>query len=63
MMIWFPFSATIQKEENSYVSICPEADVICKGKTIEEAIENLKKEVEKLLGEELSSGFSKIVYC
>ena len=47
MTIWFPFSATIRKEENSYVSICPEADVICRGETVEEAIENLKKEVEK----------------
>jgi len=41
---------------------CPETDIICKGKTVEEAIENLKKEVEKFLGEELSNGFSKIVY-
>ena len=62
MTIWFPFSATILQEGNFYVSICPEADVICKGKTVEEAIENLKKEVEKFLGEELPQGFSKIVY-
>jgi predicted RNase H-like HicB family nuclease len=62
MKIWFPFSATILLEGNFYVSICPETDIICKGKTVEEAIENLKKEVEKFLGEELSNGFSKIVY-
>lgn len=62
MTIWFPFSATIRKEKNSYVSICPEADVICRGETSEEAIANLKKEVEKFLGEELPQGFSKIVY-
>lgn len=62
MTIWFPFSATILQEGNSYVSICPEADVICKGETVEEAIKNLKKEVEKFLGEELSQRFSKIVY-
>jgi predicted RNase H-like HicB family nuclease len=62
MTIWFPFSVTIRKEEDSYISICPEADIICRGKTIEEATENLKKEVEKFLGEELPQGFSKIVY-
>ena len=62
MTIWFPFSATIMKEENIFVSICPEADLICKGKTVEEAVANLKKEVETLLGEELSQGFSRIVY-
>ncbi|AKB13529.1 hypothetical protein MTHERMMSTA1_16550 [Methanosarcina thermophila MST-A1] len=62
MAIWFPFSATIRQEQDFFVSICPEADIICKGNTIEEAIENLKKEVEKFLGEELSQGFSKIVF-
>jgi predicted RNase H-like HicB family nuclease len=62
MKIWFPFSATILREDDIYLSICPEADIICKGETVEEAIENLKKEVEKFLGEELPQGFSKIVY-
>jgi predicted RNase H-like HicB family nuclease len=61
LKIWFPFSATILKED-IYLAICPEADIICRGKTAEEAIENLKKEVEKFLGEELPQGFSKIVY-
>lgn len=62
MKIWFPFSATILKEEKTYISICPETDVISRGETIEEAVENLQKEVEKFLGEELPQGFSKIVY-
>ncbi|HEY3361413.1 MAG TPA: hypothetical protein VGK06_06150 [Methanosarcina sp.] len=62
MKIWFPFSATICQEEDFYISICPEADIICKGKTVEEAIENLKREVEKFLGDELSKGFSKITF-
>ncbi|AKB49684.1 hypothetical protein MSBRW_0431 [Methanosarcina barkeri str. Wiesmoor] len=62
MTIFFPFSATIRYEESFFISICPEADIICKGITIEEAIENLKKEVEKFLGEELSQGFSKIIF-
>ena len=62
MTIWFPFSATIRQEEDFYISICPEADIICKGKTVEEAIENLKREVEKFLGNELPKGFSKITF-
>ncbi|HET8687374.1 MAG TPA: hypothetical protein VFM18_12025 [Methanosarcina sp.] len=62
MTIWFPFSATIRQEENSYISICPEADIVCKGRTIEEAIENLKEEMGKFLGEELSQGFSKVAF-
>lgn len=62
MAILFPFSATIRQEEGLYISICPEADIICKGNTIEEAIENLKDEMEKFLGKELSQGFSKIIF-
>jgi Uncharacterized conserved protein len=62
MKVCFPFSATICQEEDFYISICPEVDIICKGKTIEEAIENLKRDVEKFLGAELSQGFSKIVF-
>ncbi len=62
MTIYFPFSATIRKEENTYISICPEADIVCRGESIEEAVTNLKKEVEQFLEEELPRGFSKIVY-
>jgi predicted RNase H-like HicB family nuclease len=62
MKIWFPFSVTIFREGSLFISICPVADVICKGETAEEAIRKLKEEVEKFLGEELSQGFSKIVY-
>ena len=62
MTIWFPFSVTIRQEEGFYSSICPEADVISKEINIEEAIENLKKEVEKFLGEELPQGFSKLTF-
>ncbi len=62
MTIWFPFSATIRQEEGFYISICPEADIISKGTTIEEAIGNLEKEVEKFLGEKLSQRFSKVIF-
>jgi len=62
MTIWIPFSATILLEGSLFISICPEADVICEGETAEEAIRKLQEEVEKFLGEELPQGFSKIVY-
>jgi predicted RNase H-like HicB family nuclease len=62
MTIRFSFSATILQERDFYVSICPEADITCKGDTIEEALEKLRNEVEKFLGEDLPKGFSKIVY-
>ena len=62
MTIYFPFSVTIRKEENTYISICPEADIVCRGESIEDAVTNLIKEVEQFLGEELPWGFSKIVY-
>jgi hypothetical protein len=59
MTIWFPFSATIRQEEGFYISICPEADIICKGITIEEAIENLKK-VENSSGKNCPRDFRKL---
>ena len=62
MTVWFPFTATILEDENLYISICPEADISCEGQTVGEALEKLKKEVEKFLGEELLQGFSRITY-
>lgn len=46
------FSATIHKEENCYVSWCPELDIASQGKTVEEAIGNLKEAVELYLEDE-----------
>jgi predicted RNase H-like HicB family nuclease len=43
------FSAIIQKEDGWYVSTCPELDVASQGKTVEEAISNLKEAVELFL--------------
>ncbi|MDW7731599.1 MAG: type II toxin-antitoxin system HicB family antitoxin [Methanolobus sp.] len=37
----YKFSATIHKEEDWYVSWCPELDVASQGKTVEEALVNL----------------------
>jgi hypothetical protein len=62
MAIHFPFSATALEKENLYISICPEADIICEGQTVEEALGELKREVEKFFGEELPQSFSKITF-
>jgi len=50
------FSAVIEKEDDWYVSLCPELDVASQGKTIEEALSNLKEAVELYL-EEMGSKY------
>ncbi|UCE74607.1 MAG: type II toxin-antitoxin system HicB family antitoxin [Methanomassiliicoccales archaeon] len=45
-------SAVIHKEGNWFVSLCPELDVASQGKTIEEAIDNLKEAVSLYLEDE-----------
>ena len=37
------FTAILHKEENIYVAECPEVGTASQGKTIEEAVENLKE--------------------
>ena len=39
-------TAIIKKGEKQYVALCPELDVASQGKTIEEAVRNLKEAVE-----------------
>jgi predicted RNase H-like HicB family nuclease len=48
----FEFSAVITKEEKWYVALCPELDVASQGKTIEEALSNLKEALELYLADE-----------
>ncbi|KXS43402.1 type II toxin-antitoxin system HicB family antitoxin [Methanolobus zinderi] len=48
----YKFSATIHKEEDWYVSWCPELDVASQGKTVEEALVNLREAVELYLEDE-----------
>ena len=43
------FTAILQKEDNWYVSLCPELDIASQGKTVEEALKNLKEAVELFL--------------
>jgi len=45
------FTAVIHKEEDMYVAECPEIGVISQGKTVEEAIANLKEATELYLEE------------
>ncbi|MDQ1266824.1 MAG: hypothetical protein QG635_1977 [Bacteroidota bacterium] len=40
------FTALIEKEDNMYVSLCPELDIASQGYTVEEAKGNLKEAVE-----------------
>lgn len=46
------FSAVIEKEDDWYVSHCPELDVASQGKSVEEALKNLKEAVELYLEDE-----------
>jgi len=41
------FSAIIMKEEDWYVAKCPEVGTVSQGKTIEEALANLKEATVK----------------
>ncbi|MBI4362382.1 MAG: type II toxin-antitoxin system HicB family antitoxin [Euryarchaeota archaeon] len=46
------FSAVLRKEGRWYVSWCPEVDIASQGKTVEEAVKNLKEAVELYLEDE-----------
>jgi predicted RNase H-like HicB family nuclease len=39
-------TAIIEREENGYVSLCPELDIASQGSTIEEARQNLREALE-----------------
>jgi predicted RNase H-like HicB family nuclease len=52
-------TAVIHFEENLYVADCPEVGTVSQGKTIEEAIENLKEATELFLEEFPIKGFSR----
>lgn len=45
------FTAVVHKEEDLYVAKCPEVGTVSQGKTIEEAVENLKEATELYLEE------------
>jgi len=45
------FTALIHKEDNWYVADCPEVGTVSQGKTVEEAVANLKEATELYLEE------------
>ena len=45
------FTAVIHKEDDLYVADCPEVGTVSQGRTIEEAIANLKEATELYLEE------------
>jgi len=45
------FTAIIKKGEKQYVALCPELDVVSQGKSVDEAIKNLKEAVEVYIEE------------
>jgi predicted RNase H-like HicB family nuclease len=42
-------TAVLEKEGDGFVSLCPEVDVASQGRTVEEALANLKEAVELFL--------------
>jgi predicted RNase H-like HicB family nuclease len=59
-------TAIIEKEDNGYVSLCPEFDVASQGDTIAEARDNLKEALELFFEmaspEEINSRLHEEVY-
>ncbi|MCJ7745528.1 MAG: type II toxin-antitoxin system HicB family antitoxin [Actinobacteria bacterium] len=45
------FTAVLVKEEDLYIAECPEVGTVSQGRSIEEAIENLKEATELYLEE------------
>ncbi|MBW2997392.1 type II toxin-antitoxin system HicB family antitoxin [Candidatus Woesearchaeota archaeon] len=45
------FTAIVNKEEDIYVAKCPEVGTVSQGKTVEEAVANLKEATELYLKE------------
>jgi predicted RNase H-like HicB family nuclease len=45
-------SAVVRREDELYVALCPEFDVASQGKSVEEALSNLKEALELYLEDE-----------
>ena len=45
-------SSVVWREDDIYVSWCPELDIASQGKTVEEALNNLKEAIELYLEDE-----------
>jgi predicted RNase H-like HicB family nuclease len=40
------FTAIIEREEDMYVSLCPDLDIASQGNTVEEALANLREAIQ-----------------
>jgi len=56
------FAAVLKKEEDAYVAENPETGVVSQGKTIDEAVANLKEAVELYLTEFPLKGEGKPIF-
>lgn len=45
----YRFTALLEREDNMYVSLCPELDIASQGTTVEEAKNNLQEAVKLFL--------------
>ena len=45
------FTAFIRKGEKQFIALCPEVDVVSQGRTVDEALKNLKEAVELYIEE------------
>jgi len=55
------FAAVIRQEEDFYVAECPEVGTVSQGRTVEEAVSNLKEATELYLEEFPLSGTGKVL--
>ena len=55
------FTAVLHKEDDTYVAECPEVGTVSQGKTVEEAVSNLKEATELYLEEFPYKGSSRIL--
>jgi len=60
------FTAIVEREDDGFVSLCPELDVASQGNTVEEATANLREAVELFLecasSEEIAGRFHSEVF-
>lgn len=51
--IWMKFAVVVEKDEGGYyVALCPELDVASQGKSVEEALRNLREALELYMKDE-----------
>lgn len=51
--IWMKFAVVVEKDEDGYyVALCPELDVASQGKSVEEALRNLREALELYMDDE-----------